>query len=124
MRNDKIEVLTVYVHTNTERALQEVIEDLAAVGVLASGTDLSHDLLLDLDGRALTVDIKRASVVSPAHVHSLPEYVASASTAIQMLVADRISEARLFESVKLRLRLLETRTFRSGANLLRYAAAE
>lgn len=32
--------------------------------------------------------------------------------------------ARLFESVELRLRLLETRTFRSGANLLRYAAAE
>ena len=32
--------------------------------------------------------------------------------------------ARLFESVELRLRLLETRTFRSGANLLRYAATK
>ena len=32
--------------------------------------------------------------------------------------------ARLFESVQLRLRLLETRTFRSGANLLRYAATK
>ncbi len=86
-------MFTVHVHTDTEQWLQEVIEDLAAVGVLASGADHPHDLVLDLDGRVLTVDIKRASVVSPAHVHALAEYVASESTAIRMLVADRISEA-------------------------------
>lgn len=86
-------MFTVHVHTDAERSLHEVIEDLAAVGVLASSADHSHDLVLDLDGRVLTVEIKQASVVSPAHVHSLPEYVASESSSIRMLVADRISEA-------------------------------
>lgn len=86
-------VFTVYVHMDTEQSLREVIEDLAAVGVLASVADRSHDLVLDFDGRVLTVDIQRASVVSPAHVHALPEYIASESSAIRMLVADRISKA-------------------------------
>ena len=86
-------LFTVYVHTDTKQWLQEVIENLAAVGVLASGADPTHDLVLDFDGRALAVDIKRASVVSPAHVQALSEYVASESSAIPMLVADRISEA-------------------------------
>ena len=86
-------MFTVHVHTDTEQWLREVIEGLAAVGVLASGADHSHGLIVDLDGRVLTVTVKRASVVSPAQVRALPKQVASESSAIPMLVADRISEA-------------------------------
>lgn len=50
------------------------------------------DVRLDLDGRLLTLEIRRASVVTPAHVQALPHQTTGASR-IPVLVGDRISAA-------------------------------
>lgn len=80
-------------HTNSEQLLQEVIEDLGAVGLRARSGGRPHDLVLEFDGRTVTLEIKRASVISPAHVHSLSQGAGPDSSAISLLVADRISKA-------------------------------
>lgn len=86
-------VHTVHVHMNSEQVRDEVVEALAATGLRARRSDSLHDLALDVDGRTATLEIKRASVVSPAHVHALPEGAGPDASAISLLVADRISEA-------------------------------
>ncbi|MDP3712309.1 MAG: hypothetical protein Q8R60_07485 [Mycobacteriales bacterium] len=80
-------------HANTERGWQEVIEDLSAVGLRATSGGRRYDLVLDIDGRTCGVEVTRASVVSPAHVHALSPREGTDSAAISLLVADRISEA-------------------------------
>lgn len=75
--------------------VQEVIEDLWAVGLQARSGGRVHDLVLDFDGQTVNLEIKRASVVSPAHVKALAQRVDPDSSSISLLVADRISkEAR------------------------------
>lgn len=86
-------LFTVHVHTNDEQMLQEVIEDLRAVGLRARSGDRGHDLVLDFDGQTVNLQIKRASVVSPAHVNPLSQGADPDSSSISLLVADRISEA-------------------------------
>ena len=86
-----VSLFTVHVHTNTKQGLQEVVEDLAAVGLVATATDGSGNLALEFDGRLVPLEIKRASVVSPAQVQALPKRVRS-DASIPMLVGDRISE--------------------------------
>jgi hypothetical protein len=50
-----------------EQMLQEVIEDLRAVGLRARSGDRLPDQVLDFDRHTVNLEFKGAAVVSPAH---------------------------------------------------------
>lgn len=94
MRRDKARVFTVHVSTNSEHPVVGVLADaLASAGLditAARRGDSDSDVVLELDGKVLVVEMKTAGTVRPGDVAALPQVT---GPAVQLLVADRIPQA-------------------------------